>query len=112
MPHAVKRLKAGSSGTGMADSEHTPQGYSPDMDGPAHEAMYDDFVHFTAVAVVFVACCVVALAVGGIRHAWLSAVFGIVLAIATTAVGLFSRSLSWRPPAVILAMLAAMLALY
>ena len=96
----------------MADSEQARQGYSPEMDGPAHESMYDDFVHFAAVAIVFVASCVVALAVGGMRHAWLSAIFGIVLAIATTAVGLFSRSLSWRPPAVVLAMLVAMLALY
>jgi type IV secretory pathway TrbD component len=97
----------------MADTKHAPhRGYSPDMDGPAHEVMYDDFVHFIAVAAVFVACCVVALAVGGVRHAWLSAIFGIVLAIVATAIGLFSRSMSWRPPAVVLVILLAMLALY
>jgi len=97
----------------MADMQNAPQrGYSPEMDGPSHEAMYVDFVHFVSVAAVFVACCVVALAVGGIRHAWLSAIFGIVLAIVTTSIGLFSRSMSWRPPAVILVILLAMLALY
>jgi len=97
----------------MADTKHAPhRGYSPDMDGPAHEIMYDDFVHFIAVAAVFVACCVVALAVGGVRHAWLSAIFGIVLAIVATTIGLFSRSMSWRPPAVVLVILLAMLALY
>ena len=97
----------------MADTKHVPsRDYSPEMDGPAHEAMYSDFVHFVGVATVFVACCVVALAVGGIRHAWLSAIFGILLAIGATAIGLFSRSMSWRPPAVILVLLLAMLALY
>ena len=97
----------------MADMKHAPdRGYSPDMDGPAHEAMYDDFVHFIAVAIVFVACCVVALAVGGVRHAWLSAIFGIVLAIIATSIGLFSRTMSWRPAAVVLVILLAMLALY
>lgn len=96
----------------MADTKRASEGYSPEMDGPAHETMYEDFVHFTAVATVFVLCCVAALAVGGIRHAWLSAIFGILLAIATTAIGLFSRSLSWRPPAVVLAILLAMLAFY
>ena len=96
----------------MADTKHAPHGYSPDMDGPAHESMYEDFTHFVAVSAVFVACCVVALAVGGIRHAWLSAILGIVLAIIATTIGLFSRSMSWRPPAVILVVLLAMLALY
>lgn len=96
----------------MADTHQGPQNYSPEMDGPAHESMYQDFVHFVAVAAVFVACCVVALAVGGIRHAWLSAIFGIILAIAATTIGLFSRSMSWRPPAVVLVILLAMLALY
>ena len=96
----------------MADTEHAPHGYSPEMDGSAHESMYEDFVHFVAVSAVFVACCVVALAVGGIRHAWLSAIFGIILAIVAPPIGLFSRSMSWRPPAVILVILLAMLALY
>ena len=66
MPHAVKRLKFGSLESIMADTKHAPHGYSPEMDGPAHESMYEDFVHFVSVSGVFVACCVVALGVGGV----------------------------------------------
>jgi hypothetical protein len=100
-------------GRSMADTKHAPHmGYSPDMDGPAHEATYNSFVHFTAVAVVFVLCCVVALAVGGIKHAWLSAVFGVLLAHIAAAIGLFAPSISWRAPAVVLALLLVMLVFY
>ncbi len=94
------------------DEVSTLDAYRPDMDGRAHEATYQSFAHFTAVAAVFVVCCITGLAVGGIRQAWLSAVFGIVLAIIATAVGLFSTSLSWRPPAVVLAILLLMLVFY
>ena len=42
----------------------------------------------------------------------LSAILGIVLAIIATSIGLFSRTMSWRPSAVVLVILLAMLALY
>lgn len=97
----------------MADTKHTPHmGYRPDMDGAAHEATYTNFVHFTTVAVVFVLCCVVALAVGGIQQAWLSAIFGVILAHIAAAVGLFAPSISWRAPAAVLALLLVMLVFY
>jgi Bacterial aa3 type cytochrome c oxidase subunit IV len=97
----------------MADTKHAPHlGYSPDMDGPAHEATYRNFVHFMAVAIVFVACCVVALAVGGVKHAWLSAIFGVILAHIAAAIGLFAPSTSWRAPAVVLVLLLLMLLFY
>jgi hypothetical protein len=82
------------------------------MDGPAHESMYGNFVHFTTVSAIFVASCVVALAVGGAKGGWISAIVMIVLSIITTAIGLFSPSLSWRPPAVVLVLLLLMLLLY
>ncbi len=97
----------------MADTEHAPHmGYSPDMDGAAHEATYTNFVHFITVAVAFVLCCVVALAVGGIRHAWLSAIFGVILAHIAAAIGLFAPSVSWRAPAAVLGLLLLMLIFY
>jgi hypothetical protein len=97
----------------MADTKHAPHmGYSPDMDGPAHEGMYRNFVHFVAVAVVFVAACVAALAVGGIKHAWLSAVFGVILAHIAAAIGLFAPSVSWRAPVAVLVLLLLMLLFY
>ncbi len=86
--------------------------YHQEMDGPAHERTYDRFTHFTTVGSVFVACIVVGLAVGGIKHGWISAIVMIVLAHIATAVGLFSQSLAWRPGAVVLGLLALMLLLY
>ena len=97
----------------MADTKHAPHmGYGPEMDAAAHERTYSSFVHFAAVGVVFVLCCVVGLAVGGIKHAWLSAIFGVVLAHVAAAIGLFAPSISWRPPAAVLALLLLMLIFY
>ena len=86
--------------------------YRPEMDGPTHESTYDRFTHFTTVGAVFVACIVVGLAVGGIRQGWMSAVVMIVLAHIATGIGLFSRKLSWRPPAAVLVLLLLMLLFY
>ena len=97
----------------MADSMGAPVGgYRAEMDGPAHESTYNAFTHFTTVGAVFVACIVVGLAIGGIKHAWTSAVVMIVLAHIATAIGLFSRGLTWRPPGVVLALLLLMLLFY
>ena len=97
----------------MADTKHAPHmGYSPDMDGPTHEATYASFLHFAAVGVAFVLCCVVGLAVGGLKQAWLSAIFGIILAHIATAIGLFSPSISWRAPAAVFGLLLLMLLFY
>ena len=97
----------------MADTKHAPHmGYRPEMDGPAHEATYANFVHFAAVTVAFVLCCVVALAVGGIKHAWLSAIFGVILAHIAAAIGLFAPSISWRAPAAVLVLLLLILIFY
>ncbi len=95
-----------------ADMKHAPQGYSPEMDGVAHEETYDNFVHFTAVSVVFVLCCVAGLAVGGVKHAWLSAITGIILAHVAATIGFVSPTISWRAPAAVLALLLFMLLLY
>lgn len=86
--------------------------YHEDMDGPSHESTYDSFTHFTAVTGVFVACIVVGLAVGGVKHGWISAIVMIVAAHVATAIGLFSKSLAWRPGAVVLGLLLVMLLLY
>ena len=87
-------------------------GYRPEMDGTAHENTYDRFTHFTTVGTVFVACIVAGLAVGGAKHAWMSAVVMIVLAHIATAIGLFSRGMSWKPGGVVLGLLLVMLLLY
>ena len=97
----------------MADTKHAPHGgYSPDMDGPAHEAMYEKFLHFTTVGVLFALGCVAGLAVGGIRHAWLSAIFGILIVHIAAAMALIAPSLKWKPGAAALALLIGMLLFY
>ena len=97
----------------MAQTSDNPAAdYRPAMDGKAHEQTYSGFAHFTAVGCVFVACIVVGLAVGGVKHGWLSAVAMIVLAHIATAVGLISPSISWRAPAGVLGLLLLMLLLY
>ena len=97
----------------MADLDHAPQqGYSPEMDGPAHEATYHGFVRFAEIGSVVVICWVLALAVGGTKHAWLSAVFGVVLSSIAGAIGAFSPAIAWRAPAAVAALLVVMLILY
>lgn len=96
----------------MANATGGVETYHPEMDGVEHESTYDNFTHFTAVGAVFVACIVVGLAVGGVKGGWMSAVAMIVLAHIATGIGLFSRSLSWRPPAVVLGLLLLMLLFY
>jgi hypothetical protein len=97
----------------MADTKHESYaGYSPDMDGPTHETTYNGFIRFAEIGTAFVICIVLALAVGGIKHAWLSAVLGIVLAHVTTALGLYSPKVGWRATAGVGALLILMLLLY
>ena len=94
----------------MADTKYAPQGgYSPEMDGPAHEAMYHRFVHFATVGTLFAAGCVLGLAVGGIRHAWIAAIIGIILVHVAAAVSLFAPGLKWKPLGAALLLLLFML---
>lgn len=93
------------------ETGHIP-GYSPEMDGPAHEATYDGFVHFTTVGCLFVIGCVVGLAVGGIKHEWLWAIFGIVVVHIAAAIGLFAPGLKWKPGAAAVGLLLFMLVFF
>lgn len=97
----------------MAQTNPEPTAtYRPEMDGRAHEQTYGGFTHFTTVAAVFVVCVVVGLAIGGVKHAWLSAAFTILLAHIATAIGLFSESISWRAPGAVLGVMLLMMLLY
>ena len=97
----------------MAETKHAPHGgYSPDMDGPTHEATYRGFVRFAEIGTAVVLCWVLALAVGGIKHAWLSAIFGVVLSGIAGAIGAYSPSIGVRAPAAVGILLLLMLVLY
>jgi hypothetical protein len=87
-------------------------GYGPDMDEATHETTYGGFVKFVEVGSAIVICWVLALAVGGVRHAWFSAIVGVVLSIIAGTVGAFAPAIGWRAPAAVAALLALMLLLY
>ena len=72
----------------------------PQMDYAEHERTYSGFVHFAEVGTVACLAFVAALAVGGLKHAWGFAIIGTLLTLVTTGIGIASKSLGWRAPAV------------
>jgi len=86
----------------MAESEtvagHT---YSPAMDANTHEQTYRGFVRFVEIATGVVICWVLALAVGGIREAWLLAILSVIVSGAAGAVGALAPAIGWRAPLVV-----------
>ena len=97
----------------MADTKHAPHGgYSPDMDARAHEATYNGFIKFAEIATAVVICHVLALAVGGIKHAWLTAIFGVVLSLAAGGLGAMAPSVGVRAPAAVGVLLLLALVFY
>jgi hypothetical protein len=97
----------------MADTKHAPHGgYSPDMDATGHEATYQGFVRFAEIATAVVLCWVLALAVGGVKHAWVSAISGVILSGIAGAVGAMSPTIGVRAPAAVGILLILMLLLY
>jgi hypothetical protein len=92
-------------------NQASDQAYSPEMDGLTHEATYRGFVRFVEIATTVVICWVLSLAVGGVREAWLTAIFGVVVSGLAGAVGALTP-IGWRAPAVVAVVLAILLALY
>ncbi len=97
----------------MADTNHASSDlYGPAMDGATHEATYRGFVRFVEIATTVVICWVLALAVGGVREAWITAIVGVLLSSIAGAAGALIPSLGWRAPAAIAVLLAILLAIY
>src|SRR3712207_2762649 len=97
----------------MADTKHASHGgYSPDMDGPTHEATYRGFVRFAEIGTAVVLCWVLALAVGGIKEAWLSAIVGVLLSAVAGAIGAIAPNIGVRAPAAVAVLLLLLLVLY
>ena len=86
----------------MADTK-TVSGvhYSPAMDEKTHEQTYRGFVRFVEIATGVVICWVLALAIGGIREAWLLAIVGVIVSGAAGAVGALAPAVGWRGPLVV-----------
>lgn len=95
----------------MADTK-TVSGvtYSPAMDEKAHEQTYRGFVRFVEIATGVVICWVLALAVGGIHEAWLTAIGGVVLSSIAGAVGALYPAIGWKASALVAVLLALYLA--
>ncbi|MBX9931681.1 MAG: aa3-type cytochrome c oxidase subunit IV [Methylobacterium sp.] len=86
----------------MADTKTTPGlSYSPAMDDKTHEQTYRGFVRFVEIGTGVVLCWVLALAVGGIREAWLLAIFGVFLSGAAGAAGALLPAIGWKGPLVV-----------
>jgi hypothetical protein len=82
------------------------------MDSRAHEATYNGFIQFAEIATAVVICHVLALAVGGIKHAWLTAIFGVVLSLAAGGLGAMAPSIGVRAPAAVGVLLLLALVFY
>lgn len=93
----------------MADHAHDAD--IPQMDYAEHERTYKGFVHFAEVGTVTCLAIVAALAVGGAKHAWGFAIVGTLLTIVATAIGIASKSIGPKAPAVpfVLLLLALLL---
>jgi hypothetical protein len=83
-------------------------GYHPDMDAKSHEETYNGFVEFATIGTFVSLSWVMALALGGIKHAWGFAILAVVLSTLAGGTGLFSRSMSWKPSAFVFGLLLAL----
>jgi ABC-type branched-subunit amino acid transport system permease subunit len=83
----------------MADHGHHTADI-PEMDYAEHERTYLGFVHFAEVGTVACLAIVAALAVGGTKHAWGIALIGTLLTLVGTGIGIASKSIAWKAPAV------------
>ncbi|WP_332682063.1 aa3-type cytochrome c oxidase subunit IV [Bosea sp. (in: a-proteobacteria)] len=68
----------------------------PEMDYAEHDGTYHGFVRFAEIATLACLTIVVALAVGGTKHAWGTAIVGTLLALVGTGVGIAAPSVGWR----------------
>jgi hypothetical protein len=89
----------------MADHSHNTPGGHPAMDYAEHEGTYKGFIHFSEVGTMACLALVAALAVGGTKHAWGVAIAGTLASLVATGVGIASKSIGWRAPAVVLVVL-------
>lgn len=81
------------------------------MDYSAHENTYKGFITFAEIGTVACLAIVVALAVGGVKHAWGVSIVGTLLTVAATGIGIAAPSIGWRAPAVPFVLLLLALAI-
>ncbi|MCO5091473.1 aa3-type cytochrome c oxidase subunit IV [Bosea sp. (in: a-proteobacteria)] len=92
-------------------AEHAHHADIPAMDYREHERTYAGFLLLAEVVTVASLAIVAALAVGGAKHAWGTALFGTLIAVIGAVVGIAAPSISWRAPAVSLVLMLLALVL-
>jgi hypothetical protein len=95
----------------VANNANTPGGGHPDMDYSEHEGTYKGFITFAEIGTIACLAIVVALAVGGVRHAWGVSILGTIATCIATGIGIAAPSIGWRAPAVPFALLLVALAI-
>jgi hypothetical protein len=83
----------------MADHGHADAGH-PAMDYKAHDETFKGFILFTEVGTVACLAIVAALAVGGVKHAWITCIIGTLMTLAAAGIGIAAPKIGWRAPAV------------
>ncbi|WP_112663895.1 aa3-type cytochrome c oxidase subunit IV [Microvirga flavescens] len=96
----------------MATNQVTDTEYHPAMDEAAHEATYRGFVTFAEIGTAVVICWVLALAVGGVKHGWLTAIVGVALSLVAGAAGAKSSAIGIRAPLAVAVLLLLALVFY
>lgn len=81
------------------------------MDYAEHERVYKGFVLFSGVVSVAALAIIAAIAVGGLKGAWLTGIFGVILTLIAAGIGVTSGRIGWRAPAVPLVLMLLALAL-
>jgi Bacterial aa3 type cytochrome c oxidase subunit IV. len=94
------------------DNRTAAKRYSPAMDEIAHEKTYKGFVSFVEISTIVVICWVLALAIGGLKEAWVTAVIGVLASAIAGTVGAYVPSIGIRAPLIIAFALALLLLFY
>ena len=76
----------------------------PNEDFAEHERTFSFFLRMAAIAVLHIAACLLAVAIGGLFGHWYLALVIFVLATVAAAMGVASEQLGWRPSAAALAL--------
>ncbi|WP_232629018.1 aa3-type cytochrome c oxidase subunit IV [Methylobacterium sp. Leaf118] len=83
--------------------------YSPAMDEKTHEQTYRGFIRFVEIGTVTVLCWVLALAIGGVHEAWITAIMAVLVSWGLAALGAFVPAIGWKAQAgLFLALLAVL----
>lgn len=83
--------------------------YSPAMDEKTHEQTYRGFVRFVEIGTVTVLCWVLALAIGGVHEAWITAIVAVLVSWGLAALGSLVPAIGWKAQAGLFLVLLAIL---